>query len=686
MNLLVPPKKIWIVLALLLIQQCLYAQRRVLTEDGSTQTTNNSTTGGTRYDAQGRPIRNNKVGNDSLQKRDRYADSITIYYRYFDSSNIRQLDSSVNDYSSRFPQQYTYINLGNVGTANRSLVFRPILKAGWDAGFHQYDVYAYTVENTKFYQTTRPYSELVYALGSRAEQLVNFTHTQNKKTNFNFAFDYRFINAPGAYKNQNNAHNNLRFNATYQSFNRKYGAQLIFLSNKHVVSENGGLVDASSVNKLALNDPAELETRLGVSGVVSRNPFNTSITTGNEYRNSTILFRHYYDVGKKDSVITDSITYKVFYARFRVQHTIRLDSYDNLFKDQNVDTAKYRTYYGMTILPNSNGTSFKLQDKWNIVTNQFDLITFPDKNNQSQFLRVGAALQSLTATLVGSTNKDYNAYLTGEYRNKTKNQVWDIEATGNFYLAGYNSGDYSALISLKRLLSKQLGYLELGFQNVNRTPSFIYNPDNSFLVNSAQSLKKENTIRFFAKYENPKQHMQLAGEYFLVNNYTYFNNFFTTQQSSTIFNVLHLSAEKKFRLSKHWNWYAEVHVQPTTGNPPVHVPFLLTRNRIAFEDNGKFFSNLFISTGLEVRYYTNYKADNYSPFIGQFFYQDTYIVSNRPDANIFLHFRIKSFKAFVRYENVNTLLGGNSKYNFSAPNYPGTGTWFRLGVWWNFVN
>ena len=684
MNAPVAGKFLWIFLVLLLMHQALLAQRTIKpanTDDKAGVTPKIS------YDSQGKPISNRgNGGKDSLQKRDRFADSITIYYRYFDSSRIRTIDSSINDYSTRFPQPYWFINLGNLGTASKSLWFNPVLKSGWDAGFHQYDLYSYFIEDTKFYQTTRPYTELAYALGSNAEQLINLSHTQNKKSNFNFGFDYRFINSPGSYKNQSNAHNNIRFNATYQSLNKKYGAYLILISNKHVVAENGGLVDISQLNKLALNDPFELETRLGVSGVVSRNPFNTSITTGNEYKDNTVLFRHFYDFGKKDSIVTDSITYKIFYPRLRLQHTFKISGYDYHFKDQNIDSAKYHNYFGMTFISGTNNRYISLEDKWAIITNEFSVVTFPDKNNQSQFFKVGTGLQSLKATTAIATIKNYNMYLLGEYRNRTRNQIWNIEATGNLYLSGFNSGDYNAYISLKRLLTKKLGYLQLGFQNVNRTPSFIYSPENSFLVTTSQSLKKENTTKLFARYENPTKNLVLGGEYFLMTNYTYFDGFFTAQQSSTVFNVLHLSAEKKFKLSKHWNLYSEIHVQPTTGNPPVHLPFLLTRNRIAFEDNGKFFTNLFISTGLELRYYTNYKADNYSPFTGQFFYQDNYSTSNRPDVNVFLHFRIKSFKAFVRYENINTLIPGNDKLNFSASNYANAGTWFRFGVWWNFVN
>ena len=85
----------------------------------------------------------------------------------------------------------------------------------------------------------------------------------------------------------------------------------------------------------------------------------------------------------------------------------------------------------------------------------------------------------------------------------------------------------------------------------------------------------------------------------------------------------------------------------------LNIPPIYTRQSLAFE--GDFFRNLNLSTGLEVRYHTPYKADNYSPVLGQFFYQDTVTIKNLPEINAFLHFRIRSFKGFVRAENLNSV-------------------------------
>jgi hypothetical protein len=677
-------KRPFLGLLFLLMGYVLHAQTgpfRTRNFGGQSGSQNNSIS----YDRNGRPVRSTP-GSDSLKTRNSLADSITIFYRYFDSTRNRTIDSSINDFYSRFPLPYQYHSLGNYGTAAQPLLFTPYMRPGFDAGFHAYDIYQFTIQQTKFYQTTRPYTELAYLLGSKAEQLINVLHTQNRKDNFNFSLEYRFSNAPGNVKNQNASHNNFRFTSQYRSPNRKYGLFFILLSNKAASSENGGLQNVKRLDSLSLNDPYELETRLGRSGAASRNPFNTGVNTGNIYKESTILIRHFYDFGKKDSVVTDSTSYKIFYPRFRLEHTLRYSSNSYQFIDNAVDSFLYERYFNRLV---RNRVNISYNDRWTNITNQFSMLTFPDKNNQSQFIKAGIALQNLSGRFDSVLRKNaYNIYALGEYRNRTRNQVWDIEARGELYLNGFNAGDYEAWISMKRLLGRKAGYLNVGFHNVNRSPSFLFDPLSRFPINNRTNFGKENTIHLFLNYENPKNGLRVSGNYYVMNNYIYFDSFFHAKQEATLFNVIHVSLEKRFKLARYWNWYTEVHVQQKTGQSPVNIPSLLTRNRIAFE--GNFFTNLFLSTGLEIRYHTAYKADGYSPFVGRYFYQNTETISNRPDINLFLHFRIKSFKGFVRFENLNTLNTAKgfefSKLNMVSSLYPSLGLWTRVGIWWNFIN
>jgi hypothetical protein len=95
-------------------------------------------------------------GNDSLKHRDNSEDSITISFKYLDSTRNYRLDSTIIDFTRRYPLPGTYINLGNTGTAARSLLFSPELHAGFDPGFHALDVYKWKLSEVRFFNTTRP--------------------------------------------------------------------------------------------------------------------------------------------------------------------------------------------------------------------------------------------------------------------------------------------------------------------------------------------------------------------------------------------------------------------------------------------------------------------------------------------------------------------------------------------------
>ncbi|HEX6915559.1 MAG TPA: putative porin [Chitinophagaceae bacterium] len=629
-------------------------------------------------DGRGRPVNPNRSKTDSLRRRDPSEDSITIYFRYFDSTRIRSLDSSINDFSKRFPLPYYYVHNGNPGNAARSYLFTPPMRAGFDVGFHAFDVYRFKIEDTRIFQTTRPYTELGYLLGSKAEQMIHILHTQNKGSNLNFGFEYRFLNTPGILRNQNASHNNFRFHTYFNSNNRRYTAYIIYQNNHFRSSENGGVINENDLKELSFNDPFQLNTRLGNNNQFTRSPFNTSIVTGNDYKDNTFLVRQQYDLGQKDSLVTDSATYRLFYPRLRLQHTFRYIKQRFLFKDYNPDTTgiSYKDY-----LQYANKDTLEFADSWQEFNNEFSILSFPQKNNVAQFLKLGIALQNLRGRF-SDTEHLHNFYALAEYRNRSRNQAWDILASGQLYLNGFNSGDYAAQISLKRSLGRKLGFLELGFQNVNRTPSVIFFGKTSFPVRKNTGFDKENHTRLFGSYDNPKIAFRLSAEYFIASNYSYFDSFYHAKQERTIFNFLHLAAEKRFVLAKNIHLYTELHLQQATGNPPVHVPLLFTRNRLAYE--GKLgLKNLDLAAGVEMRYHTPYKADNYSPLNGQFVFQDTVTISNRPELNLFVDFRIKTFKAFIRLENINA--SGN-KMNLVSSHYLYMPMWFRVGIWWGFVN
>jgi hypothetical protein len=132
------------------------------------------------------------------------------------------------------------------------------------------------------------------------------------------------------------------------------------------------------------------------------------------------------------------------------------------------------------------------------------------------------------------------------------------------------------------------------------------------------------------------------------------------------------------------------------GNSPVNIPLFVTHGQIGYE--GKLgYKNLMLAFGVEFRYFSPYYADGYSPVIGQFYSQkdsqkQTLIAEQLPDITAYVNFRIRSFVAYFRTENLNTAQVsqangfGFTNNNFVAPLYPNSGLKIRLGIYWSFVN
>jgi len=622
---------------------------------------------------------------DSLQKRDKAEDSIAIYFRLYNSLAIQSMDTSIADFFSKFILPYHIYHLGNLGNASKSYLFNPLQRGGWDAGFRSYEVYNYTLEQTPFYQTTKPYTELGYLLGGKGEQMIELLHTQNKTKQFNYSFAYRFSNAPGNLKNQHANLNNMRVTANYQSKRKRYASYWVMLLNKSASSENGGLVNSNLIDSLSLNNPYELETRLGISGVSFRNPFNTNIATGTTYKEQNFVWKQTYDLGQKDSVVKDTVTTYLFYPRLRFQNEIKYQSNQFIFDDANPSAVNYEKYFNYK-LPVGNEVLF--QDQWKRFINEFSLVSFPEKTNPNQYLQVGIGYQQLNFKDTFLSWSNHDIYGLGVYKNKTKNLRWDIQASGKLFLNGYHAGDYEALFSLTSVFNKKGDQVALWLQNSNRTPSFNRLGITAFPILKLSTIDKENIVELGANWNQKSRGLMASFQYKLIQNFQYFGSGFQPLVYDKALSYLRGTVSNQIKLSTYWNWYNELSLQLVDPNAPLHLPVFFTRQRLAFE--GNFFKNLFLSTGLELIYHSTYQPDGYMPLTGQFYLQDQFTTNNRPTANAFLNFRIKRFKGFIRMEQLNTLLSTSNqlgtRYQFTAQNYPGTGTWLRVGIWWNFIN
>ncbi len=555
------------------------------------------------------------------------------------------------------------------------------MQAGFDEGFHAYDIYAYTHENARFYNSTRPYSELQYLIGPQQEQVIGVSHTQNRNENFNFSFDYRKVNSPGYFRTQNTNHDTYRVTSNYQSKNKRYHNYVSFFYNKLNGGENGGVVNPEQLLDPNFKQRKTIDVNLGNGDIPGYSFFGTAIAVKSAYRQTSFLMQQQYDWGKGDTVhVNDTTQYYKFDPVFRVQYTFKIQGNRYEFSDDNPAENYYDPHYNVA---SREGDTIFASQKWSTFSNDISLIQFPVTGNLAHFINLGARFDHTSGTFLDDVEQGFNNLaLHGEYRNKTKNQLWDFSARGEFYALGRNLGDYSVNGVLNRYLNETLGNVSLLFRNVNREPSYVY----KFFSYNRDSwynggLAKENITQLGFIADNKKLKYNLAVSYFIFSNYTYFEDYVHSTQATGLFNLLQVVFSKHFRV-KHWNWYIDLAFQQVHGNGPLNVPSIWTRHRLAYEN--RLFNNLNLMAGIEARYNTDYYADDYSPVSGQFVYQRTQRVGYElPDLTAFIHFRIKSLSAYIRGENLNTFLKNN---NYAAPLYPLNNFGLRVGLRWWFVN
>ena len=172
-------------------------------------------------------------------------------------------------------------------------------------------------------------------LGSKTEQIIDLLTTQNVMPNWNFSFEYRLINAPGSFQNQNSNHNNYRISSWYQSHNKRYQAFFILVGSKLQASENGGLLNFHDLDSLSFTDRSTTPTVLGTI---------LALASGNHvlYQRLdryAVYYRHlsaaaaYLALGQKDSIVTDTTVIPLFYPRLRLEHTIAYTTYHYRYSD-----------------------------------------------------------------------------------------------------------------------------------------------------------------------------------------------------------------------------------------------------------------------------------------------------------------------------------------------------------------
>ena len=602
--------------------------------------------------------------------------------------HIRILEYTLADTFKRMPdssiltlQQNPLLNswqfdLGNFASASQSIFFDPVMDASLHLGLNALQSNLFLPKQIKYYNTTRPYTDAFYRIGTKQEQLIHLIHTQNVKPNWNVAINYRKIGSPGSYKLQKTNNDNASVSTNYISSNQRYQLHGSLVYNKIQQDENGGIIDENYLLYANYNDkrliPVSIEA--GSTGV------NRSSIT-NYYRNLSLNLQQQYFIGKADSLYNIDSTEKIYSFKpiFGIRHTLYTNFDKCKYKDMRPDSSFY-AQEGSFIFGNNDSvysttTLHQIGNSFSLLGN----ITVHQKTLQSE---AGYGLE-VESIFNGLYEKQYlNNYVFANLKKESSQaKEWIYDAALQIYFTGNAIGNFNLHGQAGRNFSKKIGDIKVGLVQCVQTAPYLFTQYQTNFFTSTHSFNKQSISKLFLQYNNDFRRVHANLHYFLIGNYLYRDSNFHAVQYDKVFPLIQLQAQNEFRVSR----FALQNIllfQQVSNTTPVHVPAIAARHILSY-NTFIFKKKLQISTGLEVHWNTRYNADNYSPIYFGFGNQYSRLISNFPQCSYFFNFKVKRYRASIAFNELQQIFTRN---NINYSHYAAQNFSMHFGFHWVFIN
>jgi len=196
------------------------------------------------------------------------------------------------------------------------------------------------------------------------------------------------------------------------------------------------------------------------------------------------------------------------------------------------------------------------------------------------------------------------------------------------------------------------------------------------------ALKRTRT-RLRVAYDNLQNYTYFAQKYDITDDFSRTGNTVTVKQNSKNMSLITLQLAQDFKWGP-LNWENVLTYQKSTDDNVLPVPMLNVYTNLYL--HFKIARVLTVDLGGDLRYFTKYKAPDYSPALGQYTVQDNgkfnVEVGNYPIMNVYANMHLKQTRFFIMMSHINS----DSGDRFLTPHYPINGRIFRFGVSWNFYN
>lgn len=576
----------------------------------------------------------------------RFTTQDNIKYHQGGSMSIDTSASNLHRFTFMHQYENKIQNLGNNGTAAKPIFYHPPAQIGVSSGFNAYDIYFKNPSQFKYYDTKSPYSKLQLVVGERGRSLVHVPYSRNVTKNWNIGASFRSIISdkqfgqaftPGDRNVVSYAYD---FFTHFKTNHEKYQLLAHFFRMHHRVRETGGIQPKANYT---LKDFFQAPVITNLKNVRSRE-----------------LRQHYH-------------TYQqfAFVKQLQVYHEFDWVNKSNYFEVEATPSPSELNFLGNpSIRPDATQDKTFMRSFWNEVGCKGDLaklfyLFYYRRRDVNLSYKYSDDINHLVEHYVGIQTR----YTFKEHR------AFNLSGT---YLDG---GLYKVEAAYKSPI------FDLSYEGVKYKPSFLvqnYQSDYRAWNNNFESptaFQVNGGVSFGWPFLALRPHATLVN----VSKHIYFNQQKMPTQAGANATIILPGIDVNLTPWKHVhadNNFVFADVQGPAADV-FRVPEFLLNSKVYYE-NTFFKDKLELEAGLDMHFKSAYLADNYDPVTQQFFLQDNFWVHDYLVADLFLNFRIKNFKMFLKTTHINQ--GWFRPGYFVTPLYPGQRSSFDLGISWAFFD
>ena len=540
-----------------------------------------------------------------------------------------------------------YQDLGNLGTAIRPIFYQAPEQIGTMLGYDAYAMYAIKPSEVKYYNTKSPFSKVYYANGGSGQDILSFDFNRNIDSLWNIGLSLQRITATkqlvGSTTTSNDnaiGHWDFMLHTNFQTKNKKY----LLLAHANLTDHNS-------------NDEGGVLTQ-GISyDSLLRYSTNSALLKSASTRDKWINLHAYHEyVGYKAFQVFQVLDYQSrksqyvdklystslsqgFYAQTYADTTPTALAADSLYNEVNYNIFEHKS----GIKGFYRGFNYRLHLRQRFLTYSNPMNNFSTSKNEN-FLGIWLNQYFKDSTKIYAELE----YLVGkDYRFK-------FEYQGKWLSTGFTRTYSSPTLAQQFMYNNSYRWTKTGMNNV--LSDVIY----------ASASPRVGKFVFRPSVDITR-----------LENYIYFDQKGLVTQTDAAIGIFRTGLGIDFRKGM-FSAINQVYLTTTSGPDLVRIPKVFINSRLALDI--LYAKRLYITTGLELHYKSNYYANAYMPATQQFYLQDTQLINGYLQADAFADLRINRVRLFFKFSHVNSGILAPGYY--AAPGFAGIGRTFAMGVDW----